>query len=70
MKATDFVGILGQFDLPIKMHHIYNANSKKVNKLEKLPQFPPDEKYLNVLKHLKKSYPAIKVAEFIDQSLK
>lgn len=70
MKATDFVGILGQFDLPIKMHHIYNANSKKVNQLEKLPQFPPDEKYLNVLKHLKKSYPAIKVAEFIDQSLK
>ena len=52
------------------MHHIYNANSKKVNQLEKLPQFPPDEKYLNVLKHLKKSYPAIKVAEFIDQSLK
>ena len=68
MKATDFVGILGQFDLPIKMHHI--SNSKKVNQLEKLPQFPPDEEYLNVLKHLKKSYPAIKVAEFIDQSLK
>jgi hypothetical protein len=44
IKATDFVGILGQFDLPIKMHHICNANSKKVNPLKKLPQIPSDEK--------------------------
>ena len=52
------------------MLSIYNAYSKKVNQLEKLAKFPPDEKYLNVLKYLKKSYSAIKVAEFIDQSLK
>jgi hypothetical protein len=31
MKATDFVGILGQFDLPIKMHHIYNAGRGYLN---------------------------------------
>ena len=70
MKATDFVSILCQSELPIKMLSIYNADSKKVNQLEKLAKFPPDEKYLNVLKHLKKSYSAIKVAEFIDQLLK
>ena len=64
------MGILGQFDLPTKMHHIGNANSKKVNPLKKLPQFPSDEKDVSVLKHLKKNYPDIKVVEFIDQSLK
>ena len=70
MKATDFVGVLKQFDLPIKVHQVYNANTNKVKPLEKLPQFPPKKKYLNALKHLKKIYPTIEVEDFIDQSLK
>ena len=63
MKGTDFVGVLEQFDFPIKVHQVYNANTTKVKQLEKLPQFPPKKKYLNAIKLLKKIYPTIEVED-------